>query len=324
MARPRRNWTAEEDIILKREVKRVQTDGDNVSWHEIAAFLPGRTNKDCRKRWHGTTAAKVKKGPWTEVEDERLRRAIARHGTKWAVVASVVGTRLPDQCSKRWSHAVNPAIDHSPWTAQEDELLIQVVDRHGHYWQRIVSVYFPGRTSLAAKNRYHILQRRLRTERRRGEAWGLEQLEASSWPEIMWPQQSQARGCVQDMISNTSETSVGQHGWLPSISHSPFYNNLGDFTGESTELPFPSKTADNSLDSGLPSSITMDDFALQTISLETPLFSSLSDANSPSEPKANFAQRRVYIQAVCSTDKLGAMFEAVTKFSISAVIKTDD
>ncbi|EAU35440.1 conserved hypothetical protein [Aspergillus terreus NIH2624] len=95
-----------------------QTQG-SVSWHEIASFLPGRTNKDCRKRWYGTTATKVNKGPWTEEEDERLGKAVQHHGTKWAVVASVVGTRLPDQCSKRWMHALNPEIDHSPWTPEE-------------------------------------------------------------------------------------------------------------------------------------------------------------------------------------------------------------
>jgi lipoate synthase len=61
----------------------------------------------------------VNKGPWTEEEDERLGKAVQHHGTKWAVVASVVGTRLPDQCSKRWMHALNPEIDHSPWTPEE-------------------------------------------------------------------------------------------------------------------------------------------------------------------------------------------------------------
>ncbi|KAL4991597.1 Homeodomain-like protein [Aspergillus falconensis] len=73
-----------------------------VSWNEIAASLPGRTNKGYRKRWHGTASAKANKGPWAEDEDKRLRNALQEHGPKWTAVASVVGSRLPDQCSKRW------------------------------------------------------------------------------------------------------------------------------------------------------------------------------------------------------------------------------
>ncbi|KAL2842924.1 Homeodomain-like protein, partial [Aspergillus pseudoustus] len=208
MIRQRRNWTPEEDVILKREVKRAQLKGDNVSWHSIAAFLPGRTNKDCRKRWYGTAAVKVRKGPWTEAEDERLRKAIERHGTKWAVVGAAVGTRLPDQCSKRWSHAINPEIDHSPWTPQEDQMLIQNVNKHGHYWQQIVSLYLPGRSSLAAKNRYHILQRRVEKELRQvGD--GLPTVDSScSWQEVVW-EGSRGRG-DRDLFSSTiSEPRLG-------------------------------------------------------------------------------------------------------------------
>ncbi|KAL4996285.1 hypothetical protein BDV10DRAFT_172520 [Aspergillus recurvatus] len=74
MARPRRHWIAEEDMILRQEVKKAQAASNTtVSWNEIATSLPGRTNKDCRKRWHGTASAKVNKGPWAEDEDERLR-----------------------------------------------------------------------------------------------------------------------------------------------------------------------------------------------------------------------------------------------------------
>lgn len=72
-------------------------------------------------------AAKVNKGPWTEAKDERLCLGYERHGSKWAMVVSIVETRLPDQCSKRWSHAIDPDIDHSLWTKQEVGLLPMVV-----------------------------------------------------------------------------------------------------------------------------------------------------------------------------------------------------
>ncbi|KAL4981873.1 hypothetical protein BDW68DRAFT_192616 [Aspergillus falconensis] len=355
MIRPRRNWTAEEDVILKREVRRVQAEGDNISWHEIAAFLPGRTNKDCRKRWYGTAGAKVKKGPWTEAEDARLRKAIERHGTKWAVVASVVGTRLPDQCSKRWSHAINPDIDHSPWTPQEDELLIHYVRKHGHYWQQIVSLYFPGRTSLAAKNRYHILQRRLKSE----EARGTDQLydwegsvDASSWQGMLWPESLATERSGQGLASSTATsplndeqslvpasnafaTDQGRTPWLPLTPCSPFYTTPGEGNAERTVQHLRAETADNremSFNCALPSAITIDDLLLQTLSsttstsTTTPSYSpaSLADAKPTADATLDPDHRRVCIQAVCSSEKLSAILDAVTKHSISAVIKTDD
>ncbi|KAL4925217.1 uncharacterized protein BDV17DRAFT_294611 [Aspergillus undulatus] len=363
MIRPRRNWTAEEDLILKREVRRVQAEGDNISWHEIAAYLPGRTNKDCRKRWYGTAAAKVKKGPWTEAEDERLRRAIERHGTKWAVVASVVGSRLPDQCSKRWSHAINPDIDHSPWTPQEDELLIHNVNKHGHYWQQIVSLYFPGRTSLAAKNRYHILQRRLKSEGGGvlDRVCGLDAMDVCSWQEIMWPDRFERTNPTsfntwgksdQDTASSTATSTLhdpfvtpshddslildhGRSLGLPPASHTSFYPTPGDLEVEQNTFHFPrigsTNNASMPLDGTFPSGISVDDLVSQSLSPPTsssgtPMYSPLSlpEASSSSEAKPDSGQRRVCIQAVCAPDKLGAIFEAVTKYSISAVIKTDE
>lgn len=84
-------------------------------WHLIASCIPGRTNKDCRKRWHYKVAATVNKGPWEVAEDERLWAAVQEHGSRydcgdsrwrwncylhrhrWALVAQVVKTRNGDR-----------------------------------------------------------------------------------------------------------------------------------------------------------------------------------------------------------------------------------
>ena len=88
-------------------------------WREVAKNVPGRTNKDCRRRWCNTLANGMMKGPWTESEDERLCNAVRDHGSKWTQVAAVVETRNPDQCSSHWSQTLNPDIDYSDWTRLE-------------------------------------------------------------------------------------------------------------------------------------------------------------------------------------------------------------
>jgi hypothetical protein len=47
-------------------------------------------------------------------EDDRLKEAVAKHGPRWVVVATEVGTRNGDQCAKRWNENLNPELDHSP------------------------------------------------------------------------------------------------------------------------------------------------------------------------------------------------------------------
>jgi hypothetical protein len=115
MSRTRRKWTPAEDQILFETMTRANHNSQPVAWHLIAQSLKHRTNKDCRKRWHSKLAADVNKGPWLPDEDSRLYDAVQIHGSKWMLVASQVGTRDGDQCSKRWNNTMNPEIDHTSW-----------------------------------------------------------------------------------------------------------------------------------------------------------------------------------------------------------------
>ncbi|KAI0090843.1 hypothetical protein BDY19DRAFT_937849 [Irpex rosettiformis] len=181
--RDRRAWTDDEDELLRAAIEKGMSDGGPLAvhcstllihgpsltedsganppskWHAIAKHIPNRTNKDCRKRWWAQMATRVSKGSWSADEDERLFSAVEELGTKWAAVASRVGTRNSGQCAKRWNDALNPAIDRSGWTPEEDQQLLQAVQVQGHSWANIARTYLPGRTGLAAKNRYNHLIR---------------------------------------------------------------------------------------------------------------------------------------------------------------------
>ncbi|KAL6304970.1 Homeodomain-like protein [Sparassis latifolia] len=158
--RDRRPWTEEEDEKLLAAIEEEDPDTNPPSrWHAIAQHIPNRTNKDCRKRWWAQMATVVSKGSWTNDEDERLFNAVEELGPKWALVASRVRTRNSGQCAKRWNDALNPSIDRSGWSREEDELLLKGVEEQGHSWANIARNCLPGRTGLAAKNRYNHLLR---------------------------------------------------------------------------------------------------------------------------------------------------------------------
>lgn len=100
MPRTPRFWTPEEDEALRLEMTEyrmiflcpvlvflltvmVLVEKEKaIDWCQIASKLPGRTNKDCRKRWHNAVAGGLNKGQWSKAEDDLLRRGIEKHGQK--------------------------------------------------------------------------------------------------------------------------------------------------------------------------------------------------------------------------------------------------
>ncbi|KAL4994638.1 hypothetical protein BDV10DRAFT_203630 [Aspergillus recurvatus] len=158
----RRWWTPEEDHILQEEVKhQVQLGGHQGTrnWSAIAEKLPGRSNKDCRKRWTKISLSS-RKGTWSGAEDHLLRKAVAKFGFQWTKVAEMVGSRHPDQCAKRWHHSLDPNVNRGPWTPEEDSSLLDAVQRIGRDWKEIGQELFPDRSTTDIKNRYVILSRR--------------------------------------------------------------------------------------------------------------------------------------------------------------------
>ncbi|EED21062.1 bas1, putative [Talaromyces stipitatus ATCC 10500] len=169
-------WTDREDEILRKEVLAQLAQGEVKDWCCIASQLPGHTNRDCRKRWHNVVSGGLNKGHWTAEEDKLLIDAVAKHGESWTVVANNVSTRNADQCSKRWKQCLDPDLDRSQWSEEENRRLFDAYEKKGRRWKEIQVEYFPNRSRNAIKNQYTTLSRRLRqhaerapTGRRRAE-----------------------------------------------------------------------------------------------------------------------------------------------------------
>ncbi|KAF8937703.1 hypothetical protein BGZ58_002298 [Dissophora ornata] len=151
-------WTPEEDEYLRRAV---QVYGDKTEkWAKIAACVPGRTNKNCRKRWFHSLDPSLRKGGWTEEEDHLLRTGVQKFRGQWSKIAERIQGRTDDQCAKRWRESLDPDIDRAAWTPEDDMLLLQKFEEYGTQWQRI-ALSFPGRPGLHCRNRWRKIQRSL-------------------------------------------------------------------------------------------------------------------------------------------------------------------
>ncbi|KAG8984038.1 hypothetical protein FRB93_006831 [Tulasnella sp. JGI-2019a] len=151
-----KQWTPEEDESL---VQAVRTYGEDTEcWKQIAAAVPGRTNKACRKRWKHSLHPSVKKTNWNAEEDELLLELHAKHPGRWALIASNIPGRTDDACAKRYCEALDPKLNKTDWTTSEDELLLESFSRLGSAWTKVAEEL--GRSGLGCRNRWRLLERR--------------------------------------------------------------------------------------------------------------------------------------------------------------------
>jgi hypothetical protein len=100
------------------------------------------------------------KAKFTVEEDALLRRVVRQFGeADWEHVSNHMPHRNQRQCRDRWFYYLSPAVQSTPWTDDEDTLLLEKVRACGPKWVRI-STFFPTRTDIQIKNRYLVLTRR--------------------------------------------------------------------------------------------------------------------------------------------------------------------
>ena len=100
--------------------------------------------------------AAVKRGPWSEEEDARLRSYIERHGGStaggWMALPRKAGLRrCGKSCRLRWLNYLRPDVRRGNITAKEQLLILDLHSRWGNRWSKIAQ-HLPGRIDNEIKN----------------------------------------------------------------------------------------------------------------------------------------------------------------------------
>lgn len=96
------------------------------------------------------------KGQWSAEEDEILCKAVQQfNGKNWKKIAECFKDRTDVQCLHRWQKVLNPELVKGPWSKEEDEVIIRLVEQYGAKKWSTIAQHLPGRIGKQCRERWH-------------------------------------------------------------------------------------------------------------------------------------------------------------------------
>ncbi|XP_037535077.1 v-myb avian myeloblastosis viral oncogene homolog-like 2b [Nematolebias whitei] len=93
---------------------------------------------------------------WTQDEDDKLKVLVQKLGSSdWKQIANFIPNHTEQQCQHRWYKVLDPALVKGPWTKEEDEKVIELVNLYGNKQWAMVAKHLKGRLGKQCRERWH-------------------------------------------------------------------------------------------------------------------------------------------------------------------------
>ncbi|GFY61945.1 transcription factor MYB3R-2 [Trichonephila inaurata madagascariensis] len=146
-------FSAEEDARLSKLVKKY----NERNWDAIAEEMTGRSAIQCLERYQTCLNKALIKKYWTPEEDKKLMDVVesVKVGKfiPWNRVVSEMEGRERHQIINRYERTISKELKRSPWTKEEDAMLLACFSKFGPHWCKMRE-FFPGRNTYTLRERY--------------------------------------------------------------------------------------------------------------------------------------------------------------------------
>ena len=143
-----KKWTDEEDFMLLNLV-------DNKygkKWRFIAMHFPKKSKFECYTR-HIQINPNIKKGKWSQEEDDKIINLVKEHGYDWAKISNLIRNRTSKQIRSRYIYYLDDGLNKSEFTQEEDEMVKKLFPIFKTNWAKYIN-YLPNRSAKIIQNRY--------------------------------------------------------------------------------------------------------------------------------------------------------------------------
>ncbi|CAK79569.1 unnamed protein product (macronuclear) [Paramecium tetraurelia] len=149
-------WDKKEDAILKKAYIRF-----NGNWRSIAEQLPGRNMNQCSQRWRRLNPQENnKKKKWEFEDDQKIIQLVQKFDKNWSEIAKHFPDKSGKQIRERYINKLDPSINMSSWTKEEDNIILNFYKENGPKWC-MISKQLKGRPENFVKNRFYSYIRRV-------------------------------------------------------------------------------------------------------------------------------------------------------------------
>ncbi|CAD8186801.1 unnamed protein product [Paramecium pentaurelia] len=144
----RKPWTPDEDRLLAELKKNKDYD-----WIEVARRIEGRNPSQCSQRWKRIKGFKLRR-TWTTEEDEKLLELINVHNFNWCLISTFFKNRSGKQVREHYLNQLDPQINTSPWSIEEDKKIVELYQSIGGKWS-VITKQLNSRSENSVKNRFY-------------------------------------------------------------------------------------------------------------------------------------------------------------------------